>query len=334
PDGWKCIPESQEFSELNLKNPQNFMFQVQLPESAKSSTNRITVKISSPSGEISKKLSVLVFNKSPKPHITELAPIKEKNITKVQNASLAIKASKDFVGALTSIKYKETEYLHSNFPSMVPSLFFNQDPAGLLTILLGQNDDLGDLTFFKEKYLKSEVHNDPWYGVEYTVNIAERKSLKGLIYKTSFELLGGDSTLLKVKLSVSNPTSATFQFLSLTVLTPAINGSIEGILSHLNISDTALHHAFSRENPQPLFALGSKSLERLDYVKEGKIISVVAPESDSNLFPLDAGKMILGGGVAKFWNLEPNKSDSCTFFLIVDSAHGIKSEDIAKIFDK
>ncbi|MHA1994500.1 MAG: GNAT family N-acetyltransferase [Candidatus Hodarchaeales archaeon] len=332
PDGWICSPESQEFSELNLKNPQSFSFQIQLPEITKSHTDKFLVRIKSPTGEISKEFPVLVFNGSLRPKITTLAPIDEKSIIKVQNESLEITSSKDFVGTLTSLRYMDTDYVLSNFPTMVPSLFFNQDPAGLLTILLGQNDDLSDLKFFKEQYHELEVHNDPWYGVEYTVNVTERKSLKGLVFKTSYELLGGDSNLLKVSLSVSNPTSATFQLLSLSLLSPAINGTIDNLTSHINVDDSSLRHTFTRENPQPIFALGSKSLTRLDYVKDGKMLSIVAPQSDTNLFPLDAGKMILGGGVAKSWNLEPNKSESCSFFLVLGSPDDMNSEEISNLF--
>ncbi len=334
PEGWVCIPENLEFSDLNLSQPKVFSFQIQVPEVTKSYTNTIVVKLNSPTGEISKKLSVLVFNNSVKPKITALNPIEGKNLTSTQTDSFEIKSSKDFVGTLTSIKYEGTEYLHSNFPTMVPSLFFNQDPAGLMTILLGENDDLSDLKFFKEKFQESEISNNPWYGVEYTVNIAKRKTLKGLIFKTSFEILSGDSNIVKVNLSVSNPTTASFKFLSLSLLNPAIGGSIEDITSHISVDDSPLNHSFTRDNPLPIFALGTNSLSRLDYIKDGKKLSVIAPDSDSSLFPLDAGKMILGGGVAKFWYLEPGKLDKCTFFLILGTSESINSEDITKIFQE
>ncbi|PWI47480.1 hypothetical protein CEE45_11740 [Candidatus Heimdallarchaeota archaeon B3_Heim] len=334
PDDWICTPKSQEISELNLKNPQNFTFQIQLPEITVSRTSKLKVKITSPSGELSEEISVLVFNNSLKPKIENLPPIGEKNVTKVQNESLAITSSKDFVGTLTSIKYKDTEYLHSNFPTMVPSLFFNQDPGGLLTILLGGNDDLSDLKFFNEKFQQSEVQNDPWYGVEYTVTVAERKSLKGLVFKTSYSLLSGDSQLVKIRLHISNPTSATFQFLSLSLLSPAINGSIEDMIAQLETTDTSIIHTFTRDNPLPIFALGTEHLKRLNYVKEGKSLSIVSPHSDANLFPLDAGKMILGGGVAKSWFLEPGESSECIFFLILGSSDRLKFEELSSIFQK
>ncbi len=332
PDGWDCSPKLEELTNLNLKNPQSFKFQIQVPTVIKAYTQPLKVVIDSPTGQISKNITVLVFNKSKEPKIQHLPSVGSKNLTEVQNESVKINSSKDFVGTLTSIKRNEIEYLKSNFPNMTPSLFFNQDPGGVLTILIGPSDDLSDPKFFKEEFQESEIHNDPWYGVEYTVNVKERKSLKGLVFKTEYALLGGDTGLIRVKLTISNPTTASFQCLSLSLLNPAIKGSIENVISQIHEENSLLNYSFTRDNPIPIFALGSKNLTKLDYLKDGKKLTVIVPQSDAVLFPLDAGKMILGGGVAKFWFIEPNTTDTCTFFIIIDSSNQLDSEEISNLF--
>ncbi|MHA1331761.1 MAG: hypothetical protein ACTSR2_11855, partial [Candidatus Hodarchaeales archaeon] len=235
----------------------------------------------------------------------------------VENDVLRMKTSPDFIGCLTSLSFKEKELLKCNFPNLIPSVFFNQDPGGLFNMLIGMEDEFSDLKFFQEKFVFSEVHNEPWHGVEYTVNVTERKSLKGLLFKAYYEMLGGDSNLLRVRIKVTNPTSAIFQFISLSFLSVGIDGSLDDILSDIVFKNRELSYALTRENPIPIFGLGTNNLRSLTYKKDDLTFALILGSDRANLAPIEAGSMIIGGGVFTFWHLEPGQSDEITFYLVV-----------------
>jgi len=317
PDGWQVTPEIMEISDLNFNNPHDFSFEVILPENIRFGTYHLKIIIESPIAVINKEVSVLAFKGTNKPVIQQLPAVQEKNLFTVENDVLRMKTSPDFIGCLTSLSFKEKELLKCNFPNLIPSVFFNQDPGGLFNMLIGMEDEFSDLKFFQEKFVFSEVHNEPWHGVEYTVNVTERKSLKGLLFKAYYEMLGGDSNLLRVRIKVTNPTSAIFQFISLSFLSVGIDGSLDDILSDIVFKNRELSYALTRENPIPIFGLGTNNLRSLTYKKDDLTFALILGSDRANLAPIEAGSMIIGGGVFTFWHLEPGQSDEITFYLVV-----------------
>jgi hypothetical protein len=270
-------------------------------------------------GTLSKEFTVVVLEEDAQIRIQEFAPVENNRINSISNDILEIQSSEDFVGSITSIKYSDTEFVRSNFPTLAPSMFFPKDPGGLSTLLLGENEDLDDLSFFKEKFEKSITHTDPWHGLEYTVRLNEKKSLKGLLLRIGYELLGGRSNILKIRVKFENPTSTSFKLLSIHFLAPGVDNSTEGLITHFDIANALYKQTFTRENPQPVFGMGTQNFQVLKYEKEGNTVAIITPHPNTSIFPLEAGKMIITAGVAGYWRLEPSESKEVSFYLIFNS---------------
>ena len=73
-----------------------------------------------------------------------------------------------------------------------------------------------------------------------------------------------------------------------------------------------------RNNPQPIIAAGDENLEKITYSNNGQKMSIFCPENNvnTNLFPFDAGPMILGGGVFSRWYLKPQQKEEYSFYLV------------------
>ncbi|MHA1971698.1 MAG: GNAT family N-acetyltransferase [Candidatus Hodarchaeales archaeon] len=332
PDGWQISPETVEISNLNINNSHDLTFEITLPKDIKLGVYPLVITINSSFSIIRKEILVLAYNSSRKPKIEELPSVQEKKVFSVDNSILKLKTSPDFIGCITSLTFQEREILKCNFPNLIPSVFFNQDPGGLFTVLIGMDDDFEDLKFFQEKFVISEIVNDPWYGFEYTVDVNERKSLKGLVFKASYEILGGDSNLVKVNIKVENPTSAVFQFISLNFLSVGFDNSLDNIISDIVFKRREMSYALTRENPIPIFGLGNKNLKRLTYKKDDLTFAVIPADDRSNLAPIEAGNMILGGGVFTFWHLEPGQTDNITFYLVANDGSEAFLESLQNFF--
>jgi hypothetical protein len=136
--------------------------------------------------------------------------------------------------------------------------------------------------------------------------------------KISYELLGGESSLVRVRTTIHNPTSTTFRFRSFSLLSPEIDGSTENIISKFSTGgETSLQ--FTRDNPVPIFGVGPNELSYLTFKKDSNSLSLIKTSPNSKIFPLDAGKMILGAGFITFWILEPDQTEEVSYFIALNS---------------
>ncbi|MFX0206123.1 MAG: GNAT family N-acetyltransferase [Candidatus Hodarchaeota archaeon] len=319
PQEWQITPEKFDITNLNMLNSQEFKCKISLPDNIKFGIYILHFVIQSPEKRESKDIRFLVLNGSENPEIFNLPPVSNKDISLVKNKTLEITSSVDFAACLIQIKYNETFFLSSNFPNYCPSIFFSKDPGGMVnSILLGDSDDLDDYKYFKEKYSISKSYSDPWFGVEYSVTIHEQKSLRGLVMKISYELLGGESNLVRVRTTIHNPTSSTFRFRSLSLLSPEIDGSTENIVSEFSTGDETSFQ-FTRDNPVPILGIGPKEMSYFTFKKANNSLSLIKTSPNSKIFPLDGGKMILGAGFMTSWFLEPNQTEEVSYFITLNS---------------
>ncbi|MFW9905938.1 MAG: GNAT family N-acetyltransferase [Candidatus Thorarchaeota archaeon] len=319
PEGWTITPNKFEIINLNLNNPQEFKCELDLSNNVIFGTYNLKFIIESPEKRETKHIQFLVFDGSEKPEILDLPPESNKKLILVKNNTLELTSSGDFAACLTQIRYNGKPYLLSNFPNFSPSVFFSKDPGGMVnSIFQSENDDLDDPSYLKEKYIAKKIQSDHWSGVEYSSTLHEIKSLKGLAVKIVYEILGGDSSLIRVRTTVHNPTSTKFRFLSLSLLSPGINGSIENMISRFS-TGTKIPFYVSRDNPVPIFGAGSKEMTYITLTKDINSLSVIKTSLRSKLVSLDAGKMILGAGFLTFWSLEPNQTDEVSYFVSLDS---------------
>jgi len=331
PKRWTITPNEFEITNLNLNNPQEYKCKLELPNNVTFGIYKLQFIIQSPEKRETNHIRFLVFNDSEKPEILDLPPESNKNLVLVRNKVLKIKSSADFAACLTQIQYNGEPYLLSNFPNYSPSIFFSKDPGGMVnSIILGENDDLDESNYTKEKFIARKIQSDHWSGVEYSATIHEQKSLKGLVMKIAYELLGGDSSLVRVRTTIHNPTSTTFRATSFSLLSPGIDGSIENMVSRFSIG-TETPFQFSRANPGLIIGVGSEDLTYLTLEKNNNSVSLIKISSRSKIIPLDVGKMILGAGFVTFWYLEPNQTDEVSYFISLNSKEEFL-EDLSHFF--
>jgi len=331
PQGWQITPEKFDITNINMMNSQEFKCKFDLPNNIKFGIYTLHFVIQSPEKRESKNIRFLVFNDSENPEILNLPPVSNKKLSLMKNKTLEITSSVDFAACLTQIKHNGMLFLSSNFPNYSPSIFFSKDPGGMVnSIILGEGDDLDDFKYFKENYSVSKCHSDSWFGVEYSVKIHEQKSLRGLVMKISYELLGGESSLVRVRTTIYNPTSTTFRFRSFSLLSPEIDGSIENIVSKFSTgSETSFQ--FTRDNPVPIFGVGPNEMTYLTFKKDNNSLSLIKTSPNSKIFPLDVGKMILGAGFITSWILEPDQTEEVSYFIALNSNEQFL-EGISQIF--
>ncbi|UCG02288.1 MAG: GNAT family N-acetyltransferase [Candidatus Heimdallarchaeota archaeon] len=331
PKGWTITPNEFEIANLNLNNSQEFKCKLELPNNVIFGTFNLNFIIESPEKRETRHIQFLVFDGKEKPEILDLPPESNKNLILARNNNLEITSSGDFAACLTQIKYNGQPYLLSNFPNYSPSIFFSKDPGGMVnSIFQSEQDDLDDPSYLKEKYVSKKIQSDHWSGVEYSTTLHEIKSLKGLAIKIAYEILGGDSSLIRVRTTIHNPTSATFRAISVSLLSPGIDGSIENMVSRFSIGTEAPFQV-SRDNPVPIFGAGPDEMAYLTLAKENNSLSVIKTSSRTKLIPLDAGKMILGAGFLTFWSLRPNQTDEVSYFISLNSKEEFL-KDISHIF--
>jgi len=333
PKGWIITPSEFEIANLNLSNPQEFKCILDLPDNVIFGTYNLKFVIESPEKRETKHIQFLVFDGTEKPEILDLPPESNKNLVLIKNSNLEITSSGDFAACLTQIRYNSQSYLLSNFPNYSPSIFFSKDPGGMVnSIFQSESDDLDDPSYLKEKYVSKKIQSDPWSGVEYSTILHEIKSLKGLVIKIKYEILGGDSSLIRVRTTIYNPTSTTFRVISVSLLSPGIDGSIENMVSRFSIG-TETPFQVSRDNPVSIFGAGPNEMAYLTVAKENNSLSVIKTSSRTKLIPLDAGKMILGAGFLTFWSLKPNQTDAASYIISLNSKEEFL-KDISRIFSE
>ena len=249
----------------------------------------------------------------------------------VKNKALEFISSPDFAASLISIKETENKHLLSNFPSFQPSLLSNQDPGGVHTILLGLgSDNLGDPSYLKEEYTASAVQSEPWFGVQYHAKMHHRKSLKGLEVVYGYEVLKGSSNIIKIRTTITNPTTATFNFISFSLMKYGLNDVIDEINIHFEHEEN-YPSQFSRENPIPIVGLGSEKMNRISFTKADTIFSLIKANDSSILFPLDLGKALLGAGVFSYWTIAPGQTNEVSYYLVINGEKKIH-KDVCQFF--
>ncbi|MFX0015122.1 MAG: GNAT family N-acetyltransferase [Promethearchaeota archaeon] len=331
PEGWTITPSEFEITNLNLNNPQEHECRLQLPNDTTFGTYKLKFVIESNEKRETKYIRFLVFDSTKKPEILDLPKESDKNLVLVKNDNLEVTSSGDFAACLTQIRYNGQNYLLSNFPNYCPSIFFSKDPGGMVnSIFQSESDDLDDPSYLKEKYLVKKIESNQWSGVEYSTTLHEIKSLKGLVVKIAYEILGGASSLIRVRTTIHNPSSTTFQFISLSLLSPGADGSIENMVSRFSIG-TDVTFQVSRDNPVPIFGAGPNKMAYLTVAKDNNSLSIIKTSKRTKLVPLDAGKMILGAGFLTNWSLQPNQTDEILYFVSLNSKEEFL-KDISHIF--
>jgi hypothetical protein len=331
PKGWTITPSEFEITNLNLNSPQEFKCKLKLPENVIFGTYNLKFDIECPEKRETRHILFLVFDGTKKPEILDLPSESDKSLILVKNNTLEITSSGDFAACLTQIKYNAQPYLLSNFPNYSPSIFFSKDPGGMVnSIFQTEKDDLDNTSYLKEKYVSKIIQSDYWSGIEYSTTLHEIKSLKGLDIKIAYEILGGDSRLIQVRTTIYNSTSTTFRFISLSLLSPGINGSIENMVSRFS-TDSETPFEFSRDNPVPIFGVGPDDITHLTLKKDIYSLSLVKTSPRSRIVPLDAGKMILRAGFVSFWTLEPDQTDEVSYIISLNSKEEFL-EDLYHIF--
>jgi hypothetical protein len=261
--------------------------------------------------------NLLILNSTRDPLIHEL-PITEGNrLWSVENDFLTLHSSPDYAASLVAIKEGENKHLLSNFPAFQPSLLSNKDPGGIHTIILGNNDDLNDTDYLKDEYEPAIVKSEPWYGIEYSSIFHHRKSLKGLKVTYAYELLKGKSNIIRARITLTNPTTAIFNFSSFTLLKYGLNDSIEKLLCKFKHSDNETT-LLSRENPMPVIGLGSDNMKTILFENEKKKFSLIKGKNGGKLFPIALGHQLLGGGVFSYWLLNPGEIKEISFYIVIN----------------
>ena len=331
PKGWSIIPNELDITELNLLKAYEFEIEGSLDSNVNYGTYDLEFVFESSARVEKRRLPFLIITNQTKAKLTDLPVIDDKTTTCLENNSLKVYSSKDFIGSLTKISYNEIDYLNSNFPNYKPSLFFSQDPGGLYVVPLGHNDDLDDLVFLKEKYTSNPVSSGLWTGIEYSVNLNERKSLKGLKMNFAYEILQGKAGIIKFRQKFYNPTSAFQNFLTFTLLSVAIGGNIENIVSNIP-SRELTPYQFFRKNPVPVGGMGSENLNHVTFTKDGRSFSILRSTNPQNkIVFFDIGQMILAGFFT-YWTIEPNQTKEVSNFLIFDKSSDKFLDDIQQIF--
>ena len=331
PKGWAITPKEFAITNLNLDDPREFKFNIELPKNIVFGTYDLRFDIECPEKRETKHIKFLVFDDSEKPEILDLPPESDKNLVLTKNNTLEITSSSDFAACLTQIRYNGQPYLLSNFPNYSPSIIFSKDPGGMVnSIFQSEKDDLDDTSYLREKYLTKVIQSGYWSGIEYSTTLQEIKSLKGLDVKIAYEILGGNSSLIRVRTTIHNPTSATFRVISLSLLSPGIDGSTENMVSRFSTS-TETPVQISRDNPVPIFGAGPNEMMYLTVAKENNSLSIIKTSSRSKIVPLDAGKMLLGVGFLTYWCLESNQTDEVTYFISLNSKEEFL-KNISQIF--
>jgi hypothetical protein len=319
PEGWNLNPTSFEISNLNLMNPQEISCEFILPEDISYGIYTCEFVFKGLGVHKTQKNKFLVFNGVKKPKITDLPEMEDKRLVSVSNNSIEFTSSVDFAGSLVQITQGETTYLLSNFPNIAPSLFFTKDPGGMInTVFAAQNDDLDDLKYLKEEYSATIIESELWSGIEYTTDIHERKSLKGLNVKVAYETLGGEVNIIRVRTTIHNPTTAPVKFISLGILTVGFNGSRDGVISSIPIGSDL--YQFSRENPAFMVGLGTETFSHFTLENEENSLSLLKTSPHEKLIPLDGGQMIVGGGRFCYWSINPNEIQEICHYLIVNGS--------------
>jgi GNAT superfamily N-acetyltransferase len=331
PKGWLISPTELDITELNLLKPYDFEIEGNLSSNATYGTYNLEFVFESSARLEMRRIPFLVITDQTIPKQTELPLIDDKSATSLENNSLKVHSSKDFIGSIIKISYNEIDYLTSNFPNYKPSLFFSQDPGGLYVVPLGRNDDLDDLVFLKEKYTSNLISSSSWTGIEYSVNLNKRKSLKGLKMNFTYEILGGNAGIIRFRQKFHNPTSAIQEVLTFTLMSVAIDGNIEKVVSNIP-SKELTSYQFFRENPLPVGGMGSEKLNHLTFTKGDRKFSIVRSKNPLNkIVFFDIGQMILAGFFT-YWTIEPNQTKEVSNFLVIDKISDEFLDDIRQIF--
>ncbi|MHA1945820.1 MAG: GNAT family N-acetyltransferase [Candidatus Hodarchaeales archaeon] len=331
PADWTISPNVLDIAELNLFKPYEFEISGKLDPNISYGTYSLEFVFESDTRQETRRIPFLVIPDQTKPKLLDLPMIDNKSIVSLENKYLEVQSSKDFVGSLVKISYKGLDYLTSNFPNLIPSLLFAKDPGGLFIVPVGRNDDFDDMVFLKEKYLWNQVTTDIWTGIEYSVKIDKRKSLKGLDMKFAYEILGGDSNIVRVRQTIHNPTSASHDFRTITIMSVILDGNIEDIITNFP-SEESIPYRFYRKNPIPVGGMGSEKLNHITFTKNGRMLSVLrSRKSQSKILFFDIGKLILVGFYT-FWTIGPNQTKEVSNYLITDKPSDQFLDDIRQIF--
>ncbi|MHA2304587.1 MAG: GNAT family N-acetyltransferase [Candidatus Hodarchaeales archaeon] len=332
PEGWKINPPTYEISNLNLTNPQEITCEIILPEDIPYGLYECEFTFKSTGVQKTHKKKFLVFDGSKKQVIADLPQIENKRLISVSNDSIEFTSSVDFAGSLVQITHNETTYLLSNFPNIAPSLFFTKDPGGMInTVFAAPNDDLDDIKYLKEEYSVAKIDSELWSGVEYSTDIHERKSLKGLNVKVAYETLGGEVNIIRVRTTIHNPTTAPVKFISLSILTAGFNGSRNGVVSSIPIGSDL--YRFTRENPAFMVGLGTENFSYFTLEKEENSLSLLKTSSLEKLVPLDGGKMIVGGGRFSYWIIPSTQTQEICHYLVMNGSKDF-IEGLKEIFSE
>ncbi|MCK4849171.1 MAG: hypothetical protein KAT16_09110, partial [Candidatus Heimdallarchaeota archaeon] len=330
PTGWLISPNKLDITELNLLKPYEFEINGNLASNTSYGTYSLEFVFESNARQETRRIPFLVISDQTKPKITDLPLIDEKSAMCLENNSLKIHSSKDFIGSLIKISYREIDYLTSNFPNYKTSLFFSKDPGGLYVIPLGRNDDLDDLVFMKEQYSSNPISSDIWTGIEYSVNFKERKSLKDLKMNFAYEILSGNAGIIRFRQTIYNPTSAFQDLLTFTLMSITIDGSIENIISNIP-SKELIPYQFFRENPVPIGGMGSEELNHITFSKDDRNFSILRSTNPLNkIVFFDIGKMVLAGFFT-YWTVEPNQTKEVSNFIVIDKSSDKFLDDLQQI---
>jgi hypothetical protein len=316
PPGWQVTPSEFKIENLNHTNPQELVCELNIPEDSSFGVYSIKGIFESPIFQKEFNFNFIFIDSEDPPQIKEIPPSEGNKNWIVKNKLLEFTSSPDFAASLINIKEGDNKYLLSNFPSFQPSLLTNQDPGGIHTILLGTGDNLDDPDYLKEEYTDSVIESDLWSGVQFQTKTHHRKSLKGLEVKYGYELLKGTSNIIKVRTTILNPTTATFNFIAICLMKYGFNDSIDEIICQFEHEENSPSQ-FSRENPVPILGLGSEKMKRISFIKGDNIFSMVKTSPKSVLFPLDFGKAFLGAGIFSYWKMQPKQKEEVTFYLVI-----------------
>ena len=313
----QLTPNILDIENLQLNNQKTLNVEIRILEGTPSGLYLLKAEFQSPLIIKEFKYNLLIIDSTKEPQIRELPTVEGKRLWSIENDFLMLQTSPDFAASLMEIKEGDNKHLISNFPAYQPSFFSNQDPGGMHTIILGNNDDLNDTDYLKEKYEATIVKSDLWYGIEYSSRITHRKSLKGLLVTYGYEILKGKSNIIRVRINLANPTTATFNCISFTLLKYGLNDSVEKLLckfDHLD-NETTIYPC---ENPIILIGLGHEEMKVLSFENQNKRFSLIKKPRDVKLFPLGFGDKLLGGGVISHWVLHPDEKKEISFYIVIN----------------
>jgi hypothetical protein len=331
PKDWLISPNVLDITELNLFKPYEFEINGNLDPNVSYGTYSIEFVFESKARQETRRVPFLVIPDQTKPNLLDLPLIDDKSIVSLENKSLEVQSSKDFAASIVKISYNGFDFLTSNFPNYQPSLLFSKDPGGLFSVPIGRKDDLDDMVFLKEKYSSNQVTTDIWTGIEYSAKINERKSLKGFEIKFAYEILGGNASIVRLRQTIHNPTSASQDFRTITVMFVTMDGNIENVVTNFP-SGESTPYRFFRENPVPAGGMGSEKLNHVTFTKDGRSLSVLRSRNPHNKFLFfDIGKLILVGFYT-YWTVDPNQTKEISNFLVIDKSSDQFLDDIRQIF--